>query len=49
MILLLILALTLVVVSIGGWTTDSRDVSYGLWPIRRTRQPANPAGPVGPR
>ena len=47
MILLLILVLTLVVVSVGGWTTDSRDVSYGLWPIRR--QPANPAAPVGPR
>jgi len=44
--LLLILVLALVVASVGGWITDSRDVSYGLWPIRR---PANPAGPVGRR
>ncbi|HEU5271009.1 MAG TPA: hypothetical protein VFU36_13880 [Jatrophihabitans sp.] len=49
MILLLILVLTLAVVSIGGWTADSRDVRYGLWPIRQPRHPANPAGPVGPR
>jgi len=49
MMLLLILVLTLLVASIGGWITDSRDVNYGLWPIRPPRRPVNPAGPVGPR
>ena len=44
MILLLILVLTLVVVGIGGWAADSRDVSYGLWPMQR---PKPPAGPIG--
>lgn len=42
MILLLILVLTLVVVGIGGWAADSRDVTYGLWPPHRTGSPAPP-------
>ena len=47
MMLLLILVLTLLVASIGGWITDSRDSSYSLWPLSRPRHPVNPAGPVG--
>jgi len=47
--LLLILVLTLLVASIGGWITDSRDPRYSLWPLSRPRQPVNPAGPVGRR
>jgi hypothetical protein len=47
MILLLILVLTLLVVGIGGWAADSRDVTYGLWPMQRPKWPVNPAGPVG--
>ena len=44
MMLLLILVLTLLVASIGGWITDSRDPSYSLWPLSRPRQPVNPVG-----
>ena len=39
MILLLILVLTLLVVGIGGWAADSRDVTYSLWPVHRPKQP----------
>ena len=46
MILLLILVLTLLVAGIGGWAADSRDVDYGLWPMRRTKPPATPIGPA---
>ncbi len=49
MILLLILVLALLVVGIGGWAADSRDVTYSLWPMQRPTHPANPAGPIGPR
>jgi hypothetical protein len=49
MILLLILVLTLLVVGIGGWAADSRDVTYGLWPMHRPTHPANPTGQVGRR
>ena len=49
MILLLILVLTLVVVGIGGWAADSRDVTYGLWPVQRPKPPVLPAGPTGRR
>ena len=49
MILLLILVLTLLVVGIGGWAADSRDVNYGLWPLDRSKPPVNPAGPIGRR
>jgi hypothetical protein len=48
MILLLILVLTLLVVGIGGWAADTRDVDYGLWPVRRTLRPKPPATPIGP-
>jgi hypothetical protein len=48
MILLLILVLTLLVVGIGGWAADSRDVNYSLWPVQRPR-PMNPAGPIDRR
>jgi hypothetical protein len=48
MILLLILVLTLLVVGVGGWAADSRDVTYGLWPLRR-QPPVNPTGPIGHR
>jgi hypothetical protein len=48
MILLLILVLTLLVVGIGGWAADSRDVNYGLWPLDRSK-PVKPARPIGRR
>jgi len=48
MILLLILVLTLLVVGIGGWAADSRDVTYSLWPTQRPK-PVNPGGPIGRR
>jgi hypothetical protein len=49
MLLLLILVLTLVVVGIGGWSADSRDTDYGLWPMHRPDGPSRPATPAGRR
>lgn len=43
MVLLLFLVLTLLVAGIGGWAADTRDVSYGLWPMRRGKPSATTA------
>lgn len=48
MILLLILVGTLLIVGIGGWAADSRDVTYGLWPVQRPKPPVLPVGPARP-
>lgn len=48
-ILLVVLLILLATAGLLGWTTDSRDVEFGLWPLTRTARCRADGPPDGAR